>query len=414
MEKIVLAYSGGLDTSTICKWLCEQGKVVHCMCFDLGQNDDFEEIKKKGLKSGAKEVEIVDVKKEFVKEYLFPLIHWNALYEGSYPLGTSIARSLIAKKQVEKAISIKSNTVAHGACDGGTGGAVYWTDGIRLETNYRAFKSDIKVITPWILPEFNKQFPDRDACIDYCRKNNIPIGATKKNPWSHDENIANRTYCAGEIDDPWLSPPDDARKWVKKIKDTPNKSKDIVISFEEGSPISIDGEKIESYELLNELNILGGNYGVGFIDMVENKIVGPKGRDLYESPGMLILIKAHKALESLVLDQRIMRLKEDLTPYFSRNVFDGFWFGSDIQALLKFVKETQMYVTGDIRMNLHKGNYNVTGRKSPYSVLTITDSIEKLYPTTGIAGTGYNKMISSNLSVYNLQYNKLRKSYGNK
>ena len=358
VKKIVLAYSGGLDTSVILKWLIEKYKCpVIAFCADLGQKEDWEEIKQKGLNCGAEKVIIKDLKEEFVKEYVFFAIKAGAIYEGWYMLGTSLARPLIAKEQVKIAREEGADAVAHGATGKGN-------DQVRFELSYSALAPDLKIIAPWREWEF-KGRPD---LIKYAKKHGIPVPATPEKPYSIDSNLFHTSYEGGILEDPWQEPPEDMFLMTTSPEKAPDSPEYIEIEFQKGEPVAINGEKLSPARLLSRLNELGGKHGIGRIDMVENRFVGMKSRGIYETPGGTILHIAHRALEQLTLDREVMRLKDYLSIKIAELIYYGFWFSPEFQLLKKFVEDSQQRVNGTVRLKLYKGQVYVTGRKSPDSL----------------------------------------------
>lgn len=360
--KIVLAYSGGLDTSVITAWLNDQGFEVICFLADIGQPlDDLKVIEEKALKSGAKKFIAENFQQEFVDDFMFHCMWWNAVYEGEYLLGSSMARPLIAKRQTEIAKQEGANYVSHGCTGKGN-------DQVRFEFTYYAFEPTIKILAPWKEEEFRKVFPGRQEMIEFANKKNIPIKATKDKPWSSDENLMITTYEAGMLEDPWQKPREDMFEMTTDPKKAPDKETELEIEWENGIPVAINGEKMNSVSLVKYLNKVGGENGIGRMDMVENRYVGMKSRGVYETPGGAILWKAHRAMESLTTDRDLMHLKEMLMPIYAELVYYGYWYSRKMEGLMSFVKETQKNVTGIVRLSLYKGNITITGRKSPFSL----------------------------------------------
>lgn len=356
--KIVLAYSGGLDTSIAIRWLKEKYSAeVIAFCADIGQEEDFEKIAEKAKKTGASKVYIEDLKEEFVRDYVFPMLRANAVYESGYLMGTSIARPLIAKKQIEIAIKEKAEAVAHGATGKGN-------DQVRFELTYYALKPDIKVIAPWREWEFDS----RSALIEYANKYGIPVEATKDKPYSIDQNLFHISYEGGILEDPWNEPPEDMYKLVIPPEMAPDKPTYVEINYEKGNPVAINGEVLSAAQLLSKLNKIAGENGIGRIDLVENRYVGIKSRGVYETPGGTVLHIAHRAIESLTLDRELMHLRDSLVHKYSELIYYGYWFSPERLALQTLIDETQKHVTGTVRLKLYKGNCIVTGRKSPCSL----------------------------------------------
>lgn len=357
-EKVVLAYSGGLDTSVILTWLKEEYDYdVIAVCVDVGQDDDFDAVEKKAYMTGASKAYIIDVKEEFIREYIFPTLKAGAIYENDYLLGTSFARPLIAKKLVEVAEKEGAVAIAHGATGKGN-------DQVRFETTIKALNPNLKIIAPWRIWNLKS----REDCIDYAEAHNIPISQTKAKIYSRDQNIWHISHEGGNLEDPWNEFQDDI--YVMSVP--PEKAKDnptfVEIGFEEGVPVSIDGRKINPVDLLKILNQIGGENGVGTIDIVENRLVGMKSRGVYETPGGTILFKAHQALEKLILDRDTMAYKNMVAIKYAQLVYDGLWLTPLRAALAAFVDATQKFVTGTVRMKLYKGNCTAVASKSPYSL----------------------------------------------
>ena len=289
-EKVVLAYSGGLDTSVVVHWLASQGYDVIALCLDLGQKvENLDEIRQKGLKAGAVDVLIEDVRKEFVEDYVFRAIEWNAVYEGTSLLGTSLARPLISKKQIEAAERFGASTVSHGATGKGN-------DQVRFELGYYALNPDIKIIAPWKVPEFYQRYPGRAQLIEYAQQNGIPVKATAEQPWSTDENLMHISFESGMLEDPWQEPKEEMFELSQSPKNAPDQEQILTIDFEEGLPVRLDGQEFETVDLLTELNEIGGRHGIGRVDLVESRFVGMKSRGVYETPGGTILNIAHRAM----------------------------------------------------------------------------------------------------------------------
>ena len=358
MNKIVLAYSGGLDTSVAIKWLQEKYNAeVIAFCADIGQEENLDEIAEKAKKTGASKVYIEDLKEEFVRDFVFPMLRANAVYEAGYLMGTSIARPLIAKKQIEIAIKENAEFVAHGATGKGN-------DQVRFELTYYALKPDIKVIAPWRIWEFDS----RSSLIEYAEKNGIPVGATKEKPYSIDQNLFHISYEGGILEDPWSEPPQDMYKMVIPPEKAPDKPLYIEIDYENGNPVALNGERLSPSDLLKRLNKIAGENGIGRVDIVENRYVGIKSRGVYETPGGTVLHIAHRAIESITLDREILHMRDSLIPKYAELIYYGYWFSPERIVLQKFIDETQKNVTGTVMLKLYKGNCIVTGRRSPYSL----------------------------------------------
>ena len=357
-KKIVLAYSGGLDTSVILKWLIEKYQCpVIAFCADLGQEEDWEEIKKKGLLCGAEKVIIQDLKYEFVKEHCFFAIKAGARYEDWYLLGTSLARPLIAKAQVEIALREGADAVAHGATGKGN-------DQVRFELTYSALAPQLKIIAPWREWEFK----GRSDLISYAKEKGIPVPVTPEKPYSIDANLFHISYEGGILEDLWETPPEEIFIMTNSPEKAPDQPEYLEIDFDRGEPVAINGEALSPPQLLKKLNYLGGLHGIGRVDMVENRYVGIKSRGIYETPGGTILHIAHRALEQITLDREVMRLKDTLMPKIAELIYYGYWFSPEFQALKSLIEETQERVTGTVRLKLYKGNVMVCGRKSPFSL----------------------------------------------
>ncbi|MBI5376752.1 MAG: argininosuccinate synthase [Candidatus Schekmanbacteria bacterium] len=357
-KKIVLAYSGGLDTSVILRWLKENYMCdVIAFIADLGQGEELEEAREKAIKTGASKVYVEDLKEEFVKDFVFPMLRGNAIYEGSYLLGTSIARPLIAKKQIEIAKKEKAEYVSHGATGKGN-------DQVRFELSYYALNPSINVIAPWREWELDS----REALITYAKKWNIPVPVTAAKPYSSDRNILHISFEGGILEDPWNEPPSNMFALSVSPEKAPDKPKYIEITFEKGNPVAIDGKKMKSHELLKELNKIGGENGIGRVDLVENRCVGMKSRGVYETPGGTIIYVAHRALESITLDREVMHLRDSLIPDYARMIYYGYWFSPERRLMQQMIDESQQHVSGVVRLKLYKGNCIVCGRKSPNSL----------------------------------------------
>jgi argininosuccinate synthase len=376
IRKAVMAYSGGLDTSVAVKWLKETyGCEVIAYCADLGQAEDLKSIKGKALRTGASKSYLLDLKEEFVKDYVFPMLRANAVYEGVYEgvylMGTSIARPLIAKKQIEIVRKEGADAVVHGATGKGN-------DQVRFELAYYALKPDIKVIAPWREWEFDS----RASLIRYAKKHKIPITITKKKPYSMDSNLLHISYEGGILEDPWREPSEDMFTLTVSPEKAPAKPQYIEIDFKNGDPVTVNGKKLSPANLLKNLNTLAGKHGVGRADLVENRYVGMKARGVYETPGGTVLHIARRAIESITLDREVMHLRDSLMPKYSELIYYGYWFAPERLALQKLVDETQKGVTGTVRLKLYKGNCIVAGRKSPqslYSEKLATFEAERVY-----------------------------------
>lgn len=357
-DKVVLAYSGGLDTSVILKWLeIEHNLEVIAVCVDVGQEEDFLVVKNKALSTGASKVYVVDVKEEFVTDYIFPTLKASAIYEDDYLLGTSFARPLIAKKLVEIAEKEGAVAIAHGATGKGN-------DQVRFELTIKALNPYLKIIAPW--REWSLK--SREDCIDYAVKHNIPVPVTKEKIYSRDQNLWHLSHEGGNLENPWNEHDNDIYLMTVKPEDAPDIPTYTEIEFKKGIPVSIDGIKYSPVDMISKLNEIGGANGIGIIDIVENRLVGMKSRGVYETPGGTILYEAHKALEKLVLDRATLNFKKIVSEKYAELVYNGLWFTALKEALDKFVDSTQELVTGTIKLKLYKGTCNAVCTKSPYSL----------------------------------------------
>ncbi|MDQ1331722.1 MAG: argininosuccinate synthase [Thermodesulfobacteriota bacterium] len=358
IKKIVLAYSGGLDTSVILKWLVETYKCeVITFSADLGQEEELDYIEEKAKKTGAAKVYIDDLKETFVKDYVFPAFRANAVYEGQYLLGTSLARPLIAKRQMEIAKIEGADAVSHGATGKGN-------DQVRFELTYLVHDPNIRIIAPWR----EWALGSRTLLMEYAEKHGIPVPTTQAKPYSSDRNLLHISYEGGVLEDPWNAPPEDMFTLSVSPKNAPDKSEVIEIAFINGNPVSINGKNLSPAALLKELNRLGGKHGIGRVDIVENRFVGMKSRGVYETPGGTILRAAHMAVESITMDREVMHIRDSLIPRYAELVYNGFWFSPEMKLLQGMVDDTQEYVSGLVRMELYKGNCTVLGRKSDESI----------------------------------------------
>ncbi len=358
VKKVVLAYSGGLDTSIILKWLTE---TYHCeviaFAADLGQGEELAPVEEKAKKTGASKVYIDDLREEFVRDFVFPAIQAGAVYEATYLLGTSIARPLIAKRQIEIAHAEGADAVAHGATGKGN-------DQVRFELTYLSLDPNIRVIAPW--REWS--FRSRSDLIAYAKAHGIPVPVTKEKPYSSDRNLLHISFEGGILEDPWMEPPEDMFVMSVSPEKAPDSPRYLEIAFENGIPVAVDGKRLSPAALLETLNRIAGENGIGRVDMVENRYVGMKSRGVYETPGGTVLHVAHRALESITLDREVMHLKDGLMPKIAELIYYGYWFAPEMEILWKTIRETQKGVTGDVRLKLYKGNGMVVGRRSPHSL----------------------------------------------
>ena len=358
VRRVVLAYSGGLDTSVILRWLIETYRCeVVAYCADLGQGEELIPVRDKAMKTGAVGVHIVDLRETFVRDFVFPMVRANAVYEGSYLLGTSIARPLIAQAQVDIALREGADAVAHGATGKGN-------DQVRFELTYAALAPQLRVIAPWREWQLNS----RTALIEFARRHDIPIPVTAERPYSTDRNLFHISYEGGILEDPWAEPPDKMFLLTQSPESAPDVPVSIELEFERGDPVAVDGRRRGPVDLLTHLNRVGGEHGIGRVDLVENRFVGMKSRGIYETPGGTILHVARRALESLTLDREVLHLRDSLVPRYAEMIYYGFWFSPERRALQTFMDECQQDVTGTVRLKLYKGNVVVTGRRSARSL----------------------------------------------
>ncbi|HPC47273.1 MAG TPA: argininosuccinate synthase [Deltaproteobacteria bacterium] len=359
-NRVVLAYSGGLDTSVILKWLVDEfGYEVVCFVADLGQAEELEGVEEKARNTGAKKVYIEDLREEFVREYVFPAYRADVAYEGSYLLGTSLARPLIAKRLVEIAKKEKAFAVAHGATGKGN-------DQVRFELGVWALAPELKVIAPWKMDEWTLR--SREKMIDYARAHGIDVPVTKKKPYSMDRNLLHISYEGGILEDLWNEPAEDMFTLSVSPEKAPDRPTSIVISFKDGDAVTVDGKTMSPARLLAHLNELGGKNGIGRVDIVENRYVGMKSRGVYETPGGTILKTAHRGLEQITMDREVMHLRDELMPRYASLVYNGYWFSPEREVLQRLIDESQKGVTGDVRVKLYKGCCTVTGRRAKRSL----------------------------------------------
>jgi len=357
-NKIVLAYSGGLDTSVMLRWLIEKYQCeVVCYCADVGQGEEMKGLEAKAKATGASKLYIEDLREEFVREYVWTAVKANAIYEGVYLMGPSLARPVIAKRQIEIARKEHADAVAHGATGKGN-------DQVRFELTYYALQPDIKVIAPWREWEFK----GRSDLMTYARAHGIPVTATADRPYSTDRNLMHVSYEGGILEDPWAEPPEDIFQITRAPEQARSKAEYVDIGFEGGEPESINGERLDPVALLSKLNEIGGEHGIGRVDLVENRFVGMKSRGVYETPGVTILQAAHRALESITLDREVVRLRDSLGVKFAESIYYGFWFAPEFELMRNLIDEMQQPVTGEVRLKLYRGNVMVVGRRSPHSL----------------------------------------------
>ena len=358
IKKIVLAYSGGLDTSVILKWLQEtyQAEII-TFCADLGQGEDLKAVKAKAQSLGVKKVYVEDLRETFVKDYVFPMLRGNAMYEGCYLLGTSIARPLIARRQAEIALKENADAVSHGATGKGN-------DQVRFELTYMAFAPHLKIIAPW--REWTMR--SRRELIEYADHHGIPVTATKAKPYSTDPNLFHISYEGGILEDPWESPPDEMFQMTVSPERAPDRPQEVEIEYQSGNPVAVDGKRMSPAALLAHLNKMGGAHGIGRVDLVENRYVGMKSRGVYETPGGTILHVAHRGLESLTMDREVLHLRDSLIPRFADLIYNGYWFSPEREMMQTAIDESQKDVSGVSRVKLYKGSCTLVGRKSKQSL----------------------------------------------
>ena len=405
-EKVVLAYSGGLDTSIILKWLVNKGFEVICFIGDVGQSDDFDLVKEKAIKLGASKVHIKDLQKEFIVDYIFPALQGNALYEGRYLLGTSLARPVLAKAQIDVANEEGATIVSHGSTGKGN-------DQVRFELSYYALAPDIKVLAPWKNTEFLNQFKGRDDLLDYAKKWSIPVTASKNSPYSEDENIMHISHEAGELENPETRPEESVFSLTNSIANSDENESLIEIHFKNGIPTKVknmdDGETISgALNLFRYLNELGNRHGIGRVDMVENRFIGIKSRGIYETPGATILWEAHRDLEGIAMDKEVMHIRDMLIPKFSELIYNGFWFSPEMDFLLTAINKSQEAVDGKVKLALIKGNVITIGRESPSSLYDkdlSSMNVEGGFDATD--STGFININAIRLKAHNLIMKKI-------
>ena len=399
--KIVLAYSGGLDTSVLLSWIKEKYHAeLIAFCANIGQEEELQGLEKKARNTGASKIYIDDLQDEFAREFIFPMIQASAIYEGQYFLGTSIARPLIAKRMVEIAKREKADAIAHGATGKGN-------DQVRFELTAAALAPDLQVIAPWRDQRYRNEFPGRQEMIDYCARHKIPVQASAKRPFSMDRNLLHISYEAGILEDPWLDAGERKyRGYFNTLsvfpEDAPDKPEFVTIDFEKGNAVAVNGKALSPLGVMKTLNPLGGKHGVGRVDMVENRYVGMKSRGVYETPGGAILHFAHRQMETLTMDREVMHLRDSLIPKYSELVYYGFWFSPERLALQAFVTEGQKNVSGTVRVKLYKGNIMVAGRKSPVSLYNPRIATMEADPTKAYnqdEATGFIRLNALRLKV---------------
>ena len=364
--KIILAYSGGLDTSVILTWLKQNYDAeIIAFCADIGQEEELDGLTEKALRTGAAKCIIEDLREEFARDFIFPMFQAGAIYEGQYFLGTSIARPLIAKRMVEIARAESAEAIAHGATGKGN-------DQVRFELTAAALAPELKVIAPWRVQKFRQQFPGRAELIAFANENKIPVEASVTKPYSMDRNLLHISYESGVLEDPWFDASSPQMRDMYKLsaapEDAPNEAEHVDLAFDAGNCVSVNATSLSPLGVMQTLNKLGGKHGIGRVDIVENRFVGMKSRGVYETPGGAILHFAHRQMETLTMDREVMLLRDSLIPKYSTLVYDGFWFSPEREALQALVTETQRDVTGFVRLKLYKGNIIIAGRKSPKSL----------------------------------------------
>ena len=360
VKKVVLAYSGGLDTSVIVRWLIETYRCeVICFAADIGQKEELAGLREKAINTGASKIYIDDLQEEFARDFVFPALRANAIYEGTYLLGTSLARPLIAKRQLEIARQEGADAVCHGATGKGN-------DQVRFELTYIALDPAIRIISAW--KDEHWTFDSRASMIDYAEKHRIPIPLTREKPYSSDRNLLHISHEGGILEDPWVEPKEDMYVLTASPESAPDKATYVEIGFERGNPVSVDGAAMTPARLLDHMNEVAGENGIGRVDMVENRFVAMKSRGVYETPGGTVLWAAHRAVESITMDREVMIMRDSVIPKYAQLVYNGFWYAPEMKALQGFIDSTQENVTGTARLKLYKGNCIVVGRKSPFSL----------------------------------------------
>jgi len=401
IKKVVLAYSGGLDTSVILKWLIE---TYHCEVItfsaDIGQEEELSRIEEKALKTGASKVYVDDLTETFISDYVFPAFRANAIYEGQYLLGTSIARPLIAKRQMEIAALEGADAVSHGATGKGN-------DQVRFELTYLAINPHIKIVAPWREWDLNS----RTDLMAFAEKHGIEVPTTPKKPYSTDRNMLHISFEGGVLEDPWNAPMDDMFVLSVSPEKAPDKPEIIEITFEKGNPVAVNGESMSPANLFRKLNKLGGQNGIGRIDIVENRFVGMKSRGVYETPGGTILRMAHMAMESITMDREVMYLRDSLIPKYAKLIYNGFWFSPEMKLMQSMIDQTQENVSGVVRLKLYKGNVQTLGRKSDYSLYSedfATFEKDSVYRQKD--AEGFIRLNALRLRIQSLMRSKLKQS----
>jgi argininosuccinate synthase len=364
--KIILAYSGGLDTSVLVHWFANHhGAEVITYCADVGQEEELDGLEEKALATGAQAHRTLDLVEEFASDFIYPMARGNAIYENQYLLGTSIARPLIAKAQIDMAREFDADTVAHGATGKGN-------DQCRFELTFSALAPDLKILAPWRDASFRKHFPGRTEMIDYCKDHNIDVEASSSKPYSMDRNLWHISYEAGILEDPWFDPSTPENRSMFKLTQDPILAPDepqyLELEFLKGDCIAIDGEKASPAQIIRNLNTIAGRHGIGRVDLVENRFVGMKSRGVYETPGGTILLHGHRQLETLTMDRDLMHLRDSLIPRYAELIYYGFWYAPEREALQAFIDQSQEKISGTVRLKLYKGNVTTVGRKSPHSL----------------------------------------------
>ena len=403
VRKVVLAYSGGLDTSVILRWLIETYRCeVIAFAADIGQKEELSGLREKAIKTGAAKIYIDDLQEEFVRDFVFPALRANAIYEGTYLLGTSLARPLIAKRQLEIAGMEGADTVCHGATGKGN-------DQVRFELTYMALNPSIRIISAW--RDEHWKFDSRASMIDYAEKHAIPIPLTREKPYSSDRNLLHISHEGGILEDPWAEPNEEMFVLTVSPEAAPDKPTYVEIGFEKGNPVTLDGVVMTPAKLLDHLNRIAGENGIGRVDMVENRFVGMKSRGVYETPGGTVLWAAHRAVESITMDREVMRMRDSLIPKYAQLIYNGFWYAPEMAVLQRFIDSTQEPVTGTARLKLYKGNCIVSGRKSPSSLYSedfATFEKDRVYDQKD--ATGFIRLNALRLRIEAMMKDKGRKA----